>query len=44
MAVLTLLPLYGLRAGFDQQTAVTLLVVFTAGNLLLQYPLGWPAI
>jgi MFS family permease len=43
MAVLALLPLYGLRAGFDQEMAVTLLVLFTAGNLLLQYPIGWLA-
>ena len=43
MAVLALLPLYGLRAGFDQEMAVMLLVLFTAGNLLLQYPIGWLA-
>lgn len=38
-----LLPLYGLRVGFDEATAVLLLTVFTAGNLALQIPIGWLA-
>ncbi|HVG82220.1 MAG TPA: MFS transporter [Methylomirabilota bacterium] len=38
-----LLPLYGLRVGFDEATAVLMLTVFTAGNLLLQIPIGWVA-
>ncbi len=38
-----LLPLYGLRIGFEEATAVLLLTVFTAGNLVLQTPIGWIA-
>lgn len=43
MALFALLPLHGLRAGFDQAAAVAMLSVFVAGNLLLQIPLGWLA-
>jgi MFS family permease len=42
-AAFVLLPLYGLRVGFDEATAVLLLTVFTAGNLVLQIPIGWMA-
>jgi MFS family permease len=42
-AAFVLLPLYGLRVGFEQSTAVLLLTVFTAGNLVLQIPIGWIA-
>ena len=42
-AAFALLPLYGLRSGFDQQTAVVMLSVFVAGNLALQMPIGWLA-
>jgi MFS family permease len=38
-----LLPLYGLRVGFEEATAVLMLTVFTSGNLLLQVPIGWIA-
>ena len=38
-----LLPLYALRIGFEEQMAVILLSVFLAGNLALQFPLGWLA-
>jgi MFS family permease len=42
-AIFTLLPVYGLRVGMEQETAVLLLTVFIGGNLLLQVPLGWIA-
>ncbi|MDF2764997.1 MAG: major facilitator superfamily 1 [Rhodospirillales bacterium] len=42
-AAFVLLPLYGLRVGFEESTAVLLLTVFTAGNLVLQIPIGWLA-
>jgi len=42
-ATFSFLPLYGLRVGFEESYAVTLLSLFLAGNLLLQYPIGWLA-
>jgi MFS family permease len=39
-ADLTLLPLFGLRSGFDERTALLLLAVFMAGNVVLQVPIG----
>jgi MFS family permease len=42
-AAFVLLPLYGLRVGFEESTAVLLLTVFTAGNVVLQIPIGWIA-
>jgi MFS family permease len=42
-ATFSFLPLYGLRLGFEEGYAVTLLSLFLAGNLLLQYPIGWLA-
>ncbi|HEY4972079.1 MAG TPA: MFS transporter, partial [Steroidobacteraceae bacterium] len=36
----TLLPLYGLHAGFPERTALLLLAVFMAGNVVLQVPIG----
>jgi MFS family permease len=41
--VFVLLPIYGLRTGFDVPSSILLLTVFTAGNLLLQIPIGWLA-
>jgi MFS family permease len=38
--VFVLLPIYGLRTGFDVPSSILLLAVFTAGNLLLQIPIG----
>jgi MFS family permease len=40
-AELTLLPLFGLRAGFDDHRALLLITVFMAGNVVLQIPIGW---
>jgi MFS family permease len=39
-ADLTLLPLFGLRAGFGERVALLLLAVFMAGNVVLQVPIG----
>jgi len=39
-ADLTLLPLFGLRSGFAERTALLLLAVFMAGNVVLQAPIG----
>lgn len=38
-----LLPIYGVRAGLGEADAATQLTVIAAGNILLQYPLGWLA-
>ncbi len=40
-ALYALLPVYGLRHGLDQPSAVLMLSVFTGGNVLLQLPIGW---
>lgn len=37
------LPIYGLRHGLDQGSAVFLLVVLQAGILVAQFPVGWAA-
>ena len=39
-ADLSLLPLLGLREGLDERTALALLTVFLAGNVVLQLPIG----
>jgi len=39
-ADLSLLPLFGLRAGLDERAALLLLTVFLAGNMVLQLPIG----
>lgn len=39
-ADLTLLPLFGLRSGLDEQAALLLVAVFMAGNVALQVPIG----
>lgn len=41
--IFSLLPIYGLRLGYDDTTAVLLLSSFLMGNLVLQYPIGWLA-
>lgn len=40
---LTLLPIYGLRHGFDQDTALRMASAVVIGDALLQLPLGWLA-
>lgn len=37
------LPIWGTRAGFEAAHAVTLLSIFVAGNIVLQFPIGWLA-
>ncbi len=41
--IFSLLPIYGLRLGFAEATAVLSLSCFLLGNLVLQYPIGWLA-
>ncbi len=42
-SLFALIPVYQVRAGHAEQLAVLSLSVFMAGNLVLQYPLGWIA-
>ena len=42
-SLFTLIPVHQVRAGHAEQLAVLSLSVFMAGNLVLQYPLGWIA-
>lgn len=42
-SLFSLIPVHQVRAGIDAETAVLSLSVFMAGNLALQYPLGWIA-
>jgi MFS family permease len=43
LAAITLLPIYGLQGGLDREGATLLLGIFTLGNAVLQWPLGWLA-
>lgn len=43
IVVLALLPVYGVRLGLGQDTAVLMLSVFLAGSVVLQVPIGWLA-
>jgi MFS family permease len=43
MAILSLLPLYGLRAGLDEGGALILLTVLISGTTVMQLPIGWAA-
>ncbi|MDZ7841843.1 MAG: MFS transporter [Gammaproteobacteria bacterium] len=40
-ATIALLPVYGLRVGMDEYTAVLQLTVATVGAVVLQLPIGW---
>lgn len=42
-SLFALIPVHQVRAGHTEQLAVLSLSVFMAGNLVLQYPLGWIA-
>ena len=42
-ALFALLPVYGLRHGLDEGSAVVMLSIFIGGNVLLQIPIGWIA-
>lgn len=41
--MLTLLPIYGLRQGFDQEVALLMVSVVVVGDAALQLPIGWLA-
>jgi MFS family permease len=43
MAVMALLPVWGVAEGFSQADAARLISVFAAGSLLMQWPIGWLA-
>jgi MFS family permease len=38
-----LIPVYGLRNGYDAETAALLISIVTAGNIVSQIPIGWMA-
>jgi MFS family permease len=40
-ATLSLIPVYGVRLGYDVATAANLLTVLIAGNVVLLIPIGW---
>jgi len=42
-AIFSFLPIYGLRIGLAEQSAIALLSLFLIGNLLFQLPIGWLA-
>jgi MFS family permease len=42
-ATLSLLPVYGMRTGLDLSTAAMALAALIAGNMILQFPIGWLA-
>lgn len=42
-ANLGLLPVYGVKKGLSQETAALMLTAFIAGNVVLQFPIGWIA-
>jgi MFS family permease len=43
MAIMALLPVWGVAEGFSQSEAARLISVFAAGSLLMQFPVGWLA-
>jgi MFS family permease len=43
MGILTLLPVYGERAGLEESQAILMLMAAAAGNVALQVPIGWLA-
>jgi MFS family permease len=42
-AYLGLMPVYGVKKGFDQEAAALMLTAFIVGNAALQFPIGWIA-
>jgi len=42
-SALSLLPVFGLHLGMDEQMSTVLVTVFVAGSILLQFPVGWLA-
>ena len=43
VATLSLLPVYAIRIGLDIAVAASILTVLIAGNVVLQFPIGWLA-
>ncbi len=43
MSILSLLPVYGLRTGFAQDTSLLMLTVLILGTMIMQLPIGWAA-
>jgi MFS family permease len=43
MAILSLLPVYGLRTGFNEDTSLIMLTVLISGTVVMQLPIGWIA-
>lgn len=39
--IMSLFPIYGLRNGLDETVAASALGLLIAGNILLQFPIGW---
>lgn len=42
-SALSLLPVFGLHLGMNEQTSAVLVTVLIAGSILLQFPIGWLA-
>jgi MFS family permease len=42
-STLSLLPVYGIRLGMDQETSATILAALIYGNVIFQLPIGWMA-
>ncbi len=42
-ATLSLIPVYGMKIGFDVSTSANLLTAMVLGNTVLQFPIGWMA-
>ena len=43
MAILSLLPVYGLRTGFGENESLAMLTVLITGTTVMQLPIGWIA-
>ncbi|MFW6076619.1 MAG: MFS transporter [Hyphomicrobiales bacterium] len=43
VSTLSLLPVYGIRIGLEVGVAASILTVLIAGNIFLQFPIGWLA-
>lgn len=43
VALLVLLPIYAVRSGFEEATAITMLTVIVVGQIVASVPIGWLA-
>ena len=41
MTTFSLLPLFGLKSGFEREAALLMVSAFALGNVLMQIPIGW---